>query len=195
VNKPLAASLALALFGVGCVLATGGYKSYHLFRDSQGSSEHEVHLDRAGAFSLTANPPGRSCLRPGGVLEVRLTETAQTLSDVFVSGTGTVRVTDRSGTVCLQQAIEALGVGSSSRGRFLAFPQEFDTSRGGPYQIEFKISEPFGALAGIPQTLSVHHFVCGNEAIIHLAQFGGSALLLATSGFFAYKWLLTKRVQ
>jgi hypothetical protein len=152
-----------------------------------------VHLDRAGSFSLVASPPGRSCFRPGGVLEIRLTDSARTLQEAFVSGAGTVRVTDRSGAVCLDQTLESLGVGYSSRGRFVAFPREFDTSRGGPYQIQFKISEPFTALAGIPQILSVHHFVCGDEVMIHLAQFGGSALLLATSGFVAYKWLLAKR--
>ncbi len=165
-----------------------------MFRDSLGSSIHEVHLERTGTSALVASPPGRSCFRPGGVLEVRLADTEQALPDHFGSGSGKVRVTDRSGAVCLEQALEDMGFGFSSRGRFLAFPREFDTSRGGPYQIQLEISEAFTSLAGISQTLSVHHFVSGSEVIIHLAQFTGGVLLLATSAVLSFKRRLAKRV-
>ena len=179
----VATSLTLALLSAGCVLATSGYRSYRMFLESHGSSDHPVHLERTGKFSLVANPPGRSWFRPGGVLEIRLADSGQAELDYFISGRGKVRVTDRSGTVCLDQALEDLGVGSSARGRFLVFPREFDTSRGGPYRIQFEISEAFTALAGIHQILSVHHFVCGSEAIYHLAQFGGVLCCSLRAGF------------
>jgi hypothetical protein len=70
---------------------------------------------------------------------------------------------------------------------------EFDTSKGGPYQIQFEISQPFTSLTGISQTLSVHHFVDGGEQIIHITQFGGSALLFAVCSLIVFKVFLPRR--
>jgi hypothetical protein len=190
--KKILAITAFALFALSCVLAVRGYRNYRMFQDSHGTSDHDIHLDRTGSSSIIASPPGRSVFRPGGVLEIRLNETWGELTEDFLTGSGKVRVTDHSGVVCLEQNLKDVGVGFSSRGRFIAFPREFDTSRGGPYQIEIDVSEAFTSLTAIPQTLSVHHFVCGNEVVIHLLQFVGSFFLLSTSGLLTYM-LLTRK--
>jgi hypothetical protein len=77
---------------------------------------------------------------------------------------------------------------SSWRGKFIGPAKEFDTSVGGPYEIRFDIVEPFTSLSGQKQVMSVHHFVSGNEALLHFGQFAFSALLIGTSCFVGY-WL------
>jgi hypothetical protein len=155
-----------------------GYRNHQIFNASHEASDHEIHLEHQGTFTVVADPPGRSMFRPGGVLRIFLS--GPTIEgDISPAGKGNMRVVGRAGHIALESDMESWGMGwTSSKGRFLGPTREFDTSMGGPYEITFDVLEPFTSLTGQKQVLSVRHFVSGNEALLHLGQFalGGSAL-------------------
>ncbi len=162
-----------------------GYRNRAIFQASLGSDEYPVHLEREGKITLHASPPGRSFFRPGGILEVYC-GTSNQAAPLPGDGDGLVVVADRTGRTVASAALEDFSDGySSRRGRFIRLPREFDTSVGGPYRVDMEVTRPFSALAGVQQTLSISHFVCGNEAFLHWVQFGVSAVAtLAGVAFF-----------
>src|SRR5437868_5435726 len=151
--------LMVGLFAVAVCCATAGYRNYRLFILSHGAAEAAIRLDTPGTFAVTVDPPGRSLFRPGGVLEIFLSRAGipREVQSVTV-GRGSLRVTDRMGHLCLEQQLGDLGV-TYLRGRqYYSLIRQFDTSRGGPYRVDFEITEPFRGLDGTLQTLSARHF-------------------------------------
>jgi hypothetical protein len=169
-------------FSMHCVLS--GTRNKKLFILSQGVSKQDVRLDRTGTFTVIVDPPGKSWFRPGGLIEIHVSSngTPVALTDIKL-GSGTVMVTDSKGQKCLEDQLENAEVVESNRENYLRILGklgEFDTTRGGPYQIIFEVKEPFRDLKGMQQTLVARHFICGNEVMIYYVQFvmsGLSALL------------------
>ena len=191
-KRPFIIAVIAVLLGGSFYLALSGYRDYSILQSSKIRSEHEIHLERVGNFSVVAPLSGRSVFRPGGVLEIFLEGNGTAFGDEL-QGKGTVKVLDGKGGTCLEQDLNGLSVGGSTRGLFVWFPREFDASTSGPYTIQFEIEEPFKLLTGVKQTLSVHYFVCGQEPIIHLTQFGLSALLLIICAMLVRKSIVCKQ--
>lgn len=168
--------VALALASLGFLIA--GYRNFRLFVQSQGYIKAEIHLEKAGTFSINANPPGRSFFRPGGIVQIFLKGQGIERFNI-TNGQGNLKVTDLLGNICLEQDLAEFALVESNETKFLMGYREFNTSHGGPYNFEFSILRPFWELEGVHQTLRVSHFVCGNEVLLHLLQFGGSILCVA----------------
>ena len=163
------------LFGFGAYLFLCGYENFRLWNASQGSSDHEIFLDRKGIFSITVNPPGRSFFKPGVRMWIILTGKGAEdwrLGRSLDDGEGTVTVTTKDGHVLLKENISDFGSGTStSIDHFLACPREFTSFPGEPYLITFDVLRPYMSLSEVTQTLSVFHFVSGNEILLHFIQF------------------------
>ncbi|MFM2082870.1 MAG: hypothetical protein RL380_1561 [Verrucomicrobiota bacterium] len=187
-------TLIVILVLTGCYLVFRGYRNYQIYQASGIASEHEIHLEQVGNFSVTAPLSGRSLFRPGGVLEIFLGKTGLAFGS-SIAGKGIVRVRDATDRICLEEKLNEFSVGISSRGSFIAFPREFDASTSGPYRVEFDILEPFKLLAGTSQILSVHYFVCGEEQMIHFIQFGVSILFFGLSTFLVWKFIVKKSAK
>lgn len=184
--------LALALFASAAWFLSAGRRNDRLYALSLGSVEASLDIKGPGSISVVVDPPGRSMLRPGGELEILIFRDKVPVDPLLSLGSGKLRITDGTGHLSLEEAFDQLGTTTTSSNRQACYIADFDTSKGGPYKVEFEFKDLPPKLIGTSLKLIASHEVCGQEALLQVIQYG-LALLTGVLGLGSGTWaMLTK---